>query len=237
MEMIKRLFNKPIEFECIYKHNLAMEKTPAVMANKQVMADAKNIENLRWPARTLKQCPAFFYSKKFGFLIRSPYSIRITLRPDRQVKVELPDDGPPPVTPHESIQHLPFLSNRVILKIEPEFGIREKTGVPCFYRGAWQMNKSIYSDFVVPSGYIDFKYNNTTNIFIALPVPEHGEKVVTIRAGDPMVHIIPLTEREINLSHRVDPDFRNITHHRISFDDSEFIATKRLMKKNDELRD
>jgi hypothetical protein len=102
-------------------------------------------------------------------------------------------------------------------------------------RSAWQMNKSIYNDFSIPSGFTNFKYNNAAHVFILIPKKEGSEQEFIINKNDPLAHIIPLTEKEIVLTHRVDKDFVRIGDRCVNTMAPEYLAREKLMKENEEL--
>jgi hypothetical protein len=95
-------------------------------------------------------------------------------------------------------------------KILSPWGIREKQGVKfMFMQPSYNHVKTLTNWHVLP-GVVDFKHQHATHInFIA-----HQSRRYQIVAGHPLAHIIPLTDKEVELKlHVVDPT--NPEHQRV----------------------
>ena len=90
-------------------------------------------------------------------------------------------------------------------------------------------------EFIVPPGCVDFKYQMSTNINMFV---KHGtqRRLVTIEPGTPMIHLIPLSDRELDIKchligkeelERIDS-----RHTRVSFV-NKYSKIKKLIKKQD----
>lgn len=82
------------------------------------------------------------------------------------------------------------------LKISSPWRFREKTGAK------FMMTNSFWNDpqtnYFVPNGILDFKYQTTTNINIWIPKNKFGGSgKFLLEAGNPLVQIIPLEDKEI----------------------------------------
>lgn len=57
-------------------------------------------------------------------------------------------------------------------------------------------NKNDLSDYVIPQGIVEFKYQHSAHVQLFLSPNKNN---LEMKAGEPLVNIIPLTEREIKL--------------------------------------
>ena len=102
-------------------------------------------------------------------------------------------------------------------------------------------NTSAYDEYLVLPGITDFKYQSSTNINIISRRFNRNNQpnVVKIEAGQPLVHIVPITEREVEVrNHLVTLDeYRNLdmrnTH--ISYLNN-YAKTRSMRKKNEEAK-
>lgn len=72
-------------------------------------------------------------------------------------------------------------------------------------------------NFVIPPGIVNYKYQHTTHINMFLSLKE--KKTFSLNAGDPMVYLLPLSEKEIVLKHHLVSmnEFNNYFRTKISF--------------------
>lgn len=236
------LFRKKAVFNCIYSSERELKMHPVVESRLESRGDAKLLKKVEWPDSSMSKCPAFFMAGKLGFVLRSPISFEIRVFPDAQCEFRWPEtDRPPRISPHNPEQSEPFFANHAIWKISSDLQIVENSGVPCFYHGAWQFNKDINSKFYVPSGFVDYKYNNCTNLFISIPIPRDGYNEVAIKTGDPLAQIVPITDKIVSLNHTVDKDFVGVNKvssdksPKISFYENEYTVRKRLIDQNEKM--
>jgi hypothetical protein len=98
-----------------------------------------------------------------------------------------------------------LMNNNIHTKITSPWIFREKTGINfLFVEPTWNYvdNLAHSSGMIVPPGIINFKYQTTTNINIFLPL---RDQVIDIEMGTPMAHIIPMTDKKVQLkTHLVD---------------------------------
>lgn len=84
----------------------------------------------------------------------------------------------------------------VHLKLNSPWILKEKQGIKFHFTNPIWNNINKLSDFVIPDGIIDYKYQNSTNINFLL-FKKNNE--IKVKAGNPLAHIIPLTEKKVNL--------------------------------------
>ena len=150
------------------------------------------------PAGTMRKCPGFIelYKKSLtiplwadviissdpsGWRWRSPYS---GFYLDTHGKEQFGNS-------FDDFFHVKFAS--------PWF-IKEKTGVNFIVAPAIWNISNLWDDVTIVNGISEFKYQHSThiNFFIKRAVKE-----ITFDAGMPLAHLIPLTEKKVNLKRHV----------------------------------
>lgn len=111
---------------------------------------------------------------------------------------------------HDSRQLGGNLENLIHIKLNSPWLIREKTGCQFLYHGHPWNNLSNLGDYFIPPGIVNFKYSNSTEINTFFP---KKDTVISIDAGTPMAHLIPLTDNELSVKcHYVtDAEYRNLS--------------------------
>lgn len=107
----------------------------------------------------------------------------------------------------------------VHVKLVSPWRIREKTGIEFIYmEPTWNYPGDLLT-MSTPPGTIEYKYQHTSSVNMFL---EKGRKYA-FSAGRPMAHIIPLTDKEVELKcHLVSPaetdsSIRRVMHHGFPF--------------------
>lgn len=97
-------------------------------------------------------------------------------------------------------------------------------------QSTWNMDD--FNHFTIPPGVIEFKYQHHAHLQMFLP-PGHAQ--LTLEAGTPMVHLIPLEDVKINLVFKeMDQQVYNrvVKNHRFTFDNIYYKTRKLLESKN-----
>jgi hypothetical protein len=138
---------------------------------------------VKWqgPSRgTMKTCPGVADLFRKGFIIPAW----------REFYVEVVN-GVPRTEPVEEFGHV---------KLICPWRIREKTGVQFIWtQPFWQHNTTRY---VTPTGLVEYKYQHTTNVNMLVPKKLYPNNF-TIDAGEPLAHVMPMSDKEIVLHHHV----------------------------------
>jgi hypothetical protein len=79
------------------------------------------------------------------------------------------------------------------IKIISPWSFTEKTGVKFAWNRCDWHNSQRAADVHVISGVVDYKYQHSTNVNMFVKKPS----ITKFLAGDPLVHIIPLSEKEV----------------------------------------
>jgi hypothetical protein len=118
-------------------------------------------------------------------------------------------------------------------KLVSPWHIKEKTGIYfIMMQASWHTHTPC--DYHMPGGCLEFKYQHSTHINL---VAEKKEKLVehTIQAGQPLVYLIPITERETVLNIHVvdDKEINKLKTYHHSFHNS-YEITKKILKRKHE---
>jgi hypothetical protein len=90
-------------------------------------------------------------------------------------------------------------SNSVHIKIETPWLFKCSTDINWLYsQPVW--NQLAGRDFCIPSGVVNYKYQHETNLNILF---RRKDQTVNFQHGEPLAHIIPLTERQLKINNHL----------------------------------
>jgi len=90
-------------------------------------------------------------------------------------------------------------SDSLHIKIETPWLFKCSTDINWFYsQPVW--NQLAGRDFCIPSGVVNYKYQNETNLNILF---RRKDQTVNFKHGEPLAHIIPLTERPFKINNHL----------------------------------
>jgi len=144
---------------------------------------------------TMKTCPGIADLFRKGFVIPA----------HREFYVEVVN-GVPNTEPageaenHEPSQWGSALKDYGHVKIIMPWRIKEKTGVQFVWTQPFWQNDS--AKYIVPTGLVEYKYQHTTNVNALVPKKLFPNSF-TIDAGEPLAHVMPMSDKEIVLHHHV----------------------------------
>ncbi len=226
-----------IHLDCFTYMNHIYELTPIVPAVKTVPDWWKSLDpghmSYDWkyfssPRKTLtmKSCYGFMELYKRGVVIENWCDIRI--QTSRNGFKFMHSDGDKPVE-HPQYQIGSGFKNFYRLKLSSPWIFREKTGVKFHFNGA-MWNLEDYNFRVVP-GIVDFRVNGYTNVNIMMPI-EDAE--YTIPAGQPIAHLIPLSEKRLKIKNHLisRQEYDRLSRHSSSYYHG-WKTVKKLFNKSD----
>jgi hypothetical protein len=159
--------------------------------------------NVKQKFATIKTCNGIVDLYKHGFII--PSWTDYTFQPVAASKGESNlgvVTTPYKFDSHPKEQFLGLYDNYMHAKLTGAWKFKEKTGVKFLWQGAnWNIHKHV-NNFFVASATIWFDTQNQTNvnIFINKDSPDF-----TISAGTPLVHLIPISDSEVEIkNHLID---------------------------------
>lgn len=207
--MISFFFKKKtVTVDCFTSNYSAYTLFPIQKANKFFPSWWKNLESsyqertetgLAIPRPTIKRCEGILNLYQPGFMIPM-WTDLIVETANNAVKFAFAD-GESSIATHGreqmSTEFEPYIHSKLICP----WRLTEKTGVKfLFLQPSWNHISSLMNMHIVP-GIVEYKYQHTANINMLLA----RNKRFNFAAGDPVAHLIPLGDQEINLKlHLVD---------------------------------
>ena len=173
----------------------AKEELPEYWKNLNTTVVHQDIER-----PTMRLCPGVQYLHNQGFVIKSWADFTINTQNNRlSWQPELLASS------HYSYQWGDkILKDYYHLKLESPWAFREKTGVKflitnCFW------HDTTFKPFI-PNGLIEWKYQHATNVNMFVPKLNTAHKNIVISAGSPLVQVLPLTEKRVEIKMHVVSD-------------------------------
>lgn len=149
---------------------------------------------------TMKSCDGFIALYKHGFMIPL-WSDLIVETQANGFRYTFADELSQ-IGTHDYDQMSTEFIKYVHFKIQSPWFLKESKGVEFLFAQPSYNQVKTLSDFHILPGVVDFKYQHATNINFVAP---RGRRI-QISAGSPVAHLIPLTEKEIELKiHMIDP--------------------------------
>ncbi|MEN9389820.1 MAG: hypothetical protein RLY61_904 [Candidatus Parcubacteria bacterium] len=156
-----------------------------------------------------------------GFLSYYNNAISLPLWTDTKIRTSVKDDimhwhfsdGVTQATPHDLRQKGEYLTDPMApythLKIVSPWIFHCKEDIQFVYSGnTWALNNP--EQIIIPPGVVNYKYQSVSsiNMFIRM----NGTQIASIDAGTSLVHIFPMTEREVEIKTHIieEKDFRNM---------------------------
>lgn len=142
---------------------------------------------------TIKRCDGFTSLYKSSFTIPLWADLIIETEQNDSWKYIASDEKLKMVT-HDRIALGQEFNNLMHFKIMSPWVLSEKSGVKFLLTNAWWNN--VNQPITIPNGIVDFKYQSGTHINFFLP---RSNNRVVVESGTPITHIIPLSEREVEI--------------------------------------
>lgn len=153
-------------------------------------------------AATMKACAGINNLLRTGFILRAWEDISIVVYPDGRVTA-VGTSTNPAIETHDKKQLPGCLQHYVVIKLRsPWFLYGDDTEylfAPAPYHSA------LPRKYFVPSGIVKYKMQHVTNVFIAAEAA-HEPYEIFIPAGQPLVHIIPLSNKDVEIRNVYDKD-------------------------------
>lgn len=230
--MMFGFFKKKVpQFNVIYRAEPQMDLVKVEKTNQCKRNDLKHFN--RSKEKTIKNCPAFMLSRSVGFVVVNPFSFDVTIHQDSRIEIEVFNDAlRDRVNVHKPCEHEVFYEGYVPIQVRNDIFIRESTGVKCLYAAAITENHKLSNDVAVPTGMIEFKNNNSINLFYLLRKPDSGSKTYSFVMGDPALKIMPMCE-DYTLNHKIDRFFDGINAYVYPGNKAKYLLTRKMTKNTD----
>lgn len=165
---------------------------------------------------TIKSCSGFIDYYTSGFTI--PLWTEIDFDISQDMYKWFTADGETKIETHSLAEMGQYINPDEYghIKINTPWAIKTKSDINWMFTNMYWNHKPI-EDFVIPPGIVNYKYQHTTHINMFLSLKE--KKTFSLNAGDPMVYLLPLTEKEVILKHHLIDmnEFNNYFRTKISF--------------------
>lgn len=151
---------------------------------------------------TMKTCEGFIRSYSNSLIVPLWSDLNISTRSDGNwAYAYSAAEDMPVIVEHDSTTHGGALNGLIALKVLMPWLLQEKSGVRFYLTSPTWNNLSNVNEFTTLPGTVDFKYQNTINNMLVFD-SKHND--IRLTAGTPFLHIIPLTEREVEVKiHKV----------------------------------
>jgi hypothetical protein len=200
---------KPIYIDCFTANVCAHEYAPIQLANyflpewwKQLPKTFTMVENehLSFPQSTMRRCAGFIdmYSKGLMLPLWSDFSVEVTSEGRAMWRYA---DGESTCAYHDPQQVGYFFeeSNVLHMKMFSPWVFCSKENIQWYFtQPIW--NHKITGDFFIPSGVVNYKYQNTTHINMLI---KKQDTMFTIAQGTPMAHMVPLSDRPVKIKNHL----------------------------------
>jgi len=168
--------------------------------NDMVLTGSKNeIKSNSNKAKTMKRCPGIIEYYKKGFMLPLWGDLEFVID-KKDVSLSIANVvGKKGYEVHPTEQRGQFLSEDVwkhVKLISPwEFETSEKIDF-LYLQPHWSLN-NLNKNILIPNGLIDFFFQNSAEI--QMFVNREYDGVVSINAGTPLIHLVPLTDKNVKL--------------------------------------
>jgi hypothetical protein len=205
--------------DCFTKSEIQNKLYPIDYASRFIPEDWKNLpttvqvkavpdrdSKLEITASTMKKCVGFLYLHSKGFIIPAWSDMAIEMMGEARAAAIEPK-GKMDVNCHpKNLYWSQLYKGYSHIKLMSPWMIREKTGVKFTWNRCDWVNSENADKFHVVSAVIDFntQYASHINVF------QKTGSTVHIPAGTPLVHLIPITDKDLDLrKHVVSPEEYN----------------------------
>ncbi len=152
---------------------------------------------------TIKRCSGIIQNYQHGFILPMWSDLKIVTEPGR-MHYNLGDCISTAVS-HDAREWNNYVNPQEVghMKLFSPWKLKSKSDTPfLFVQPYW--NFKPFEGISIPSGVIDFKYQHSTNLNMFIRLQPNLN--VTIKFGEPVAHLIPLTDKEVILKHHLVSD-------------------------------
>jgi len=178
------------------------EEWKKLPADINLKANRNPKSNLHIDLHTLKKCTGFIDLYSQGFILPSWADFQTEITSDGVLNYAnfTSNDVNGFFDQHERRQYGPEIYPHCgHVKLVSKWWLREKTGVKFTWNSCSWSNTIAMENFYILPGVVDFKYQSGTHINAF----QRKDSIVKINAGDPLVHLIPISEKKIKLHYHL----------------------------------
>jgi hypothetical protein len=178
-----------------------LRKIPSERIEERRLPDSNEVHSL--PSGTLKGCPGVIDYFKTGVMAPLWTDASIAIHPDGRYTFASADN-PFKLESHWPGQWDGFHGYQHIKIVFP-WHIEESTGVKfLLQKPMWTSNDNpvLINKFVSAGGVIDFKSQHCLHLHVFAELPQIRQEFI-LELGTPLIHLIPLTEKEIDIRNHI----------------------------------
>jgi hypothetical protein len=203
--------NKKIVLDCYTASNHAYDLFKIEPAKKFVPTWWKSLpatykdDNCLGELPTMKTCPGFNSNFRHGFIMPLWADAHLAIRQvgyEQWIIAGQSADASTQIVSHSPNQWGDFIDNSkyMHLKINSPWIFKCNEDIDWMWNQPTWNNKA-FDEYSILPGIVDFKYQSSTNINIITKKLDNNNQpnLVKISAGQPMVHLIPITDRKVEI--------------------------------------
>jgi len=146
---------------------------------------------------TIKQCDGIRQFYNHGFIIPAWIDMIIKTDKDGNWGCKLAsNDTDTRIDSHNRLEFGTEFNDFIHVKIQSPWLLKEKTGCKFYYTSPFWNQITHLGNFYTPPGIVNYKDQSSTQLNLFFPVKDNA---VTVNAGMPLVHLIPLTEYDVEI--------------------------------------
>lgn len=155
---------------------------------------------------TIKGCTGVNDLMRTGFILPAWEDISIVIYPDGKFS-SVGAQTNPPALGHDAQQMPPTMQHYTVIKLVSPWCLEGDSTQ--YYVTPAVYHTSLGRDFFMPSGVVSYEYQSATHVFIAA-TPKKEPYEILIKAGEPLLHIVPLTGKKITLEVKFIPNHKRL---------------------------
>lgn len=159
-----------------------------------------NDSNLRLSAPTSKSCLGFTNLYKRGFILQNHVEVSLEATDAGGLNVSSSDKSVTNIDQHDPYQVWDdFYKDYSHVKMTPPWSFVEKTGCNFLFTKCTWNDTDVSDKFLVLNGVVNYKiqHNAAVNFYVK------KNSILTLNPGQPLAHIIPLSESKVKLKHHL----------------------------------
>ena len=145
---------------------------------------------------TIKKCDGLLAAYSRGFVIPMWSDFLIETTEDGQFKYHFAAILDRTLNEHHKDQMGPAFDHLIHFKLLSPWLLAEKTGIEFYWAQPFWNQLNYLKDFYIPPAVISYDHQSGTELNVFMP---RIKNKVIIPAGQPMVHLIPLTEHDVEV--------------------------------------
>lgn len=153
---------------------------------------------------TIKGCMGVNDLLHSGFIVPAWQDLSLVVYPDGRHIINPSPAYPDSVHVHDNRQAPSTFGKCVVFKLLTPWHLKSDEK---FYISGVPYHHPLSIEYFVSPGIIGFKHQENLNMFIVAPLKELPYEIF-IKAGQPMMHLLPLTEQRVVLDVNYDPNYK-----------------------------